>query len=180
MDLRRQGDGGPDYLEGDGIEPSNLSKQKVEEFACQVAKAGKFNPGNPVEDLVRRFGGRIRYQDMDDWLEQTGSIFVHKKWDFEIILPNYTSPRRDQFTLAHELGHYFLHSNQGEKPLVATRSGMSKRVEWEANWFAAGLLMPAEAFEEAYRKNHDSDVLAVQFGVSSEAASVRVRALGCE
>ena len=78
----------------------------------------------------------------------SGAIYVHGRGDFDIVLPQFTSPLRDRFTIGHELGHYFLHSRQGERPLVAYRQG-SGRLEWEANWFAAGLLMPKDEFLRA-------------------------------
>ena len=174
MSLRRSG---VQYAEN-SFDPCNLMKHEVEEYAETVARALEHEIGNPVEDCVESLGGRIAYQEMDEWIHEGGSIFVHAPLDFDILLPEYTSPRRDQFTIAHELGHYFLHSQQGEIPMVAFRRG-SGRVEWEANWFAAGLLMPREEFVQAYKVDPETDSLAIRFGVSRDAASVRKKALNC-
>lgn len=52
---------------------------------------------------------------------------------------------RDRFTLAHELGHYFMHRNVD---LAMSRIDSTYNVpayrksEWQANTFAAALLMP--------------------------------------
>jgi len=158
---------------------TNLSKDNIEHRAEEVARQVDFHPesNRPVLDIVRAHGGRLHYQDLEDWAEQTGSIFVHAPFDFDIALPKYTSPRRDRFTIAHELGHYFLHASQGERPLIAHRAGTGRK-EWEANWFAAALLMPREAFETAARRNPSPIALAKQFGVSRRAAEVRQEALG--
>lgn len=55
---------------------------------------------------------------------------------------------RGRFTAAHELGHWALHS--GLKPTMARSSGSStpayKCSEWQANQFAAALLMPFDFF----------------------------------
>lgn len=165
------------YIEGGSIAPTNLCKRKVEEFAESVAEVAEFEVGADPAVLVRRLSGRISYHDIDEWLNEDGSIYVHGKSNFDILLPHYTSPLRDRFTVAHELGHYFLHSNQGEQPIVAYRKG-STRIEWEANWFAAALLMPRDKFKAACAKIDNLAVIAAKFGVSTDAARVRRDALG--
>ena len=164
------------YLEGDSISPSNAYKAKVEEYAAQVASALHFEIGENPSTIVENLGGRVRYENMNELVDEAGSIFIHDKFDFDILLPEYTSPRRDRFTIAHELGHYFLHSSQGKKPIIAYRQG-STRIEWEANWFAAALLMPAERFRDSCRKYRNMTLVATEFGVSEDAAKVRERAL---
>jgi len=110
-------------------------------------------------------------------MEESGSIFVHAPNDFDILLAQYTSPIRDRFTLAHEIGHYYLHSNQGDNPIVATRKG-STRIEWEANWFAAELLMPRSEFQRIHRKLREWPAIACHFKVSVDAVKVRGSSLG--
>jgi Zn-dependent peptidase ImmA (M78 family) len=118
---------------------------------------------------------------MDDRNHGEGSVYVHALCDLDVVLPTVTSQRRDQFTVAHELGHYFLHSDQGRVPIVAYRLPARERgrTEWEANWFAAGLLMPAQAFREALLQ-HGKHIPAVAdcLNVSVQAAQVRAQVLG--
>lgn len=174
MRLRRRG---INYCET--LEPSFLRKADVEEYANNVRKAAKFEIGSSIASVVEdEFGGRIQYLDLDEWANETGSIYVHEPWDFDIVLPQYTSATRDQFTIAHELGHYFLHSEQGDRPIIATRNNEDTRVEWEANWFAAGLLMPADLFRKHFERLHDLDLIAAKFAVSRDAARVRCKVLG--
>lgn len=165
------------YTEGAAISPSNLRKESVEKYAEHVAEVFDFGAGDDPSDLVRVIGGRVHYQHLDDWLDEDGSIFVHADQDFDILLPTYTSPLRDRFTIAHELGHYFLHSDQGDLPIVAYRRG-STRIEWEANWFAASLLMPRAEFQEVCQGNGNLRRIAAHFSVSEDAARVRREALG--
>jgi predicted transcriptional regulator len=172
--LRRPG---VQYAEGDAIPPANVTKRAVEEYAHDLAGVADFQPGDSPIELAERLGGRIAYLQMDEWLAENGSIFVHGEADFDITLPRYTSPNRDHFTVAHELGHYFLHSEQGQVPIIAYRQG-STRIEWEANWFAASLLMPRKAFRDAWKKHSNLAMIASLFGVSQDAAEVRRRALG--
>lgn len=166
-----------EYTEGDEIVPCNLTKAEVEAYAGDLAIEADFSVGSDPAELVKRMTGRIHFQDIEEWFEEkTGSIFVHAPFDFDIYLPQYTSALRDRFTIAHELGHYFLHSEQGEGPIVAYRSG-STRIEWEANWFAAALLMPRKEFSESVNLGYNIARLASQFGVSQEAAKVRKEVL---
>ena len=109
-----------------GTAPANRSRRRFGRFV---------RPGQSLVDVVERLGGQIHYQELDDWIDEGGSILVHGAHDFDILLPLYTSPLRDQFTIGHELGHYFLHSKQGQRPLIAHRhAAASDRSEWEANW----------------------------------------------
>lgn len=153
-----------------------MRKERVEAYAENVAVFANFDVGDDPADIVEQLGGNIEFQELDEWASESGSIFVHDSCDFDILLSHYTSPLRDKFTVAHELGHYFLHSNQGDIPIIAHRAG-SGRVEWEANWFAAGLLMPSDRFKIAWKKYGDLSRVASEFGVSEDAARVRRDAL---
>ena len=170
---------GKEYVRGDQIDPCFLRKAHVEEFAEVIAKECEFQVGTDPKELVEDLNGRIHLLDIAELSNSntSGSIFVHGTEDFDICLPTYTSPLRDRFTIAHELGHYFLHSAQGDIPIVAFRNG-STRIEWEANWFAASLLMPKAEFRQAARLGLSVAALASRFGVSQEAARVRKEALG--
>ena len=166
------------YQAGDAIAPSNVWKRDVEKYAESVRKLVKLGANGDLKAAVCQLGGELQFRDLDSWAEESGSIYVHGPNDFDIILPQYTSPLRDRFTIAHELGHYFLHSRQGKTPLIATRKGTG-RVEWEANWFAAALLMPELEFREAAKRlDSDIDRIAGEFGVSRDAARVRKERLG--
>ncbi|MCC7491681.1 MAG: ImmA/IrrE family metallo-endopeptidase [Fimbriimonadaceae bacterium] len=167
------------------LKPCNRPKAEVERLAASIrerieAKLG-FKDGDDLRSVVHRLGGTIEYRSAMDWDADDGSIEVRGRNDFVIRLPQETTVTRDRFTIAHELGHYFLHANQGERTGKAARSGMDERVEWEANWFAGELLMPRAAYAEAY-KEHGGDLkpVAARFGVSVDAARVRRDVLGLD
>ena len=161
------------------LQPCNLSKLNVESYARKVADAAHYAIGADLKPVVDAFGGRLHYQDLDEWVSESGSIFVHGRRDFDLLLASHTSPLRDRFTIAHELGHYFLHARQGDRPIVANRECTNKRAEWEANWFAAALLMPESDVKSAWNNTADVDYIASRFGVSRAAATVRLRVLDC-
>lgn len=160
------------------LQPCNRRKADIERLASeirrQVDERLALAPDGDLRLVVEALGGRIEYCDVLDWSAEDGSIEIHGKHNFVIRLPQETTETRDRFTIAHELAHYFLHANQGERPGKATRSLMDQRVEWEANWFAAEFLMPEDAFKAARKAAHgDLRAVARHFGVSVAAARVR-------
>ncbi|GAB7021474.1 ImmA/IrrE family metallo-endopeptidase [Salidesulfovibrio brasiliensis] len=154
----------------------DYSKQEVIEVA-QGVRDNYFHSDyswDGLQNLLNDLGGELVYVDSDD-LEE--SLLIHGDGSFTIYLPHHTSDRRDYFTIAHELGHYFLHwEDDGEETPFCR--GESNLVEWQANWFAAELLMPTDEFTEAAEEcGNDVNELADQFGVSRSAVSVRLEVL---
>ncbi len=104
--------------------------------------------------------------------------------------------RRHRFTIAHELGHWICHALQGAAPAVtycrqtdlpeSLESHMRARyaprdhLEREANTFAAGLLMPAQAVRTAWQELGDLFAIATHFDVSPTAMHWRLQGLGLE
>jgi IrrE N-terminal-like domain len=157
-------------------EPSTLSYEAIREYAERVGehyniydRAGTAD----MMDLVHRLGGRVAYADSIE------SLHVNGPGDFIIYLPKVTSSRRDRFTIAHELGHYFLHYlHPGRGVVAGFGRGMRNRAETQANVFASSLLMPAQPFGEAFKRaNGDFFRIARLFEVSEEAAEVRAKVL---
>jgi Zn-dependent peptidase ImmA (M78 family) len=170
--------------------PTNASKANVHAFAERVAQSFMFAPGDPLEPFVARLGGRIQYRDAIGFESRLPeSIVVMSESDFVIFLPTMTSVERDRFTIAHELGHYFLHypmckQKDPNAQMVATRwvdtsNSLQQRAEWEANWFAAAFLMPVTAFTNAIKNfGRDFARIAGRFVVSTQAAEIRAKTLG--
>ena len=155
----------------------NKPKEEIYNLANSLFTKHNLGPGFDIVQFVEKeFQAHITYVDLSKWEEsEGGSIVVHGKNKFNIYISNFTGTLRDRFTIAHELGHYILHSNCGEKKIHATRFG-SDRKEWEANWFAAGLLMPTSLFTELYSKEGIKEPfhLASIFLVSIPAINVRI------
>ncbi len=82
-----------------------------------------------------------------------------------------------RFTLAHELGHYFLHSNQ---PIPLQRAtGVSNHKayldsEWQANTFAGELLVDSRIVAASRLSALEIEDL---FGVSNQTANIQWREL---
>lgn len=110
--------------------------------------------------------------------------------DFEILFNEKDMPRRQRFTIAHELGHFFLHLDKTGNQTIICLKDEFDWLETEANNFAAELLMPREMFLlellkllEKYRKPlEDCKARVIQglsdiFEVPFEAAKIRVKEL---
>lgn len=130
--------------------------------------------GESLAAWVKENKGRICYRDGN-----SETLEVGEDGSFTIFLPQHTSKLRDNFTLAHELGHLFLHAGwPNPKAGKYGRCGVRNPQEWEANNFAGELLMPEREVKKFVRQNgaspHD---LAFKFKVSPMAASVRLEVL---
>jgi len=160
---------------------SRLSYSAIAAYAEQIAREHDVIDGNGFVDvhaLLYKLGGEIEVDDRAESLE------VRNPGDFTVIIPTHTSRLRDRFTIAHELGHYFLHYRAPDKFRVGDRVSTFTRLgrnvaETQANVFASNLLMPAENFKDTFvRHNGDIVPVAENFGVSVPAAKVRAEYLG--
>jgi Zn-dependent peptidase ImmA (M78 family) len=163
------------------------SKANVEKFAEDIADHVKFLPGDSIEELVERVGGNLVVGSSGSGDAESGSIVANAVDDFVIYVSRHTSLKRDRFTIAHELGHLLLHLDPIKKldpnaGMRATRwvdetDQSQKRAEWEANWFAAGFLMPSAHFVEDHNALGLVGVIS-KYGVSATAAEIRAKSLG--
>jgi hypothetical protein len=146
-------------------------------------------PVDPVS-VIGRLGGELEYTD----LEKEVYAEIHRTpTGFKVELAIGQSPTRERFTLAHELGHLFLHMGYLEPDVWSKSSpyfdgafrrteGDYRQEELEANEFAASFLMPAEHFKHVAEEHFDPvtssfhiPAIANYFGVSREAAVYRGR-----
>lgn len=143
--------------------------------------------GFDIITLVKQLGGKVIFVDdiyMDAYLEKDGNGFV-------IYLDSSKSSKRQRFSIAHELGHLFLHLKYLDQSYWSSLSVESSRVyryghdveELEANEFAAELLMPYNEFSKIvkdYSSNGNINLLLLseQFNTSVDAVKYRGHNLG--
>lgn len=160
---------------------NNLTQDIIDCYNIQI-------PVQNIDDIVKTLGGRIEEQfDFDNMAD--GSI---KKQDggFIIYVSPFQNDKRRKFTIAHELGHLFLHMGyrinlklwNDQKDATYYRGGNSL-MEYQANEFAAALLMPKDKYKEIMDQytvgnKVETDKIADYFGVSVSAASNRGKFLG--
>lgn len=103
------------------------------------------------------------------------------KAGYRIVVNGRDNPRRQRFTMAHEVAHYILHRDLLRGDLIDDalyRSrALSDDYEAQADRFAAQILLPAGAVREAFRRNKALAPLAKLFEVSDSALRIRLREL---
>ena len=109
---------------------------------------------------------------------------------FEILVNRNDIKSIQRFTIAHELGHYFLHQDflkdeevfidnmyritESDKPSIEDL----KKKEKEVDYFAGALLMNRTLLEKMHKENNSIKELAEIFNVSVSAMTVRLDILG--
>ena len=133
------------------------------------------NPPVPIEDIIERglnvslsYSDLKKKLDLDDVL---GATFVDRK-----VICVDESLLRDRlegrlcFTFAHEAGHWVLHREhinracrQGaaESFIFCRIKDAKQKIEWQADYFAACLLMPEPAVKQAFYKCYGSGPLTL-------------------
>lgn len=129
-----------------------------------------------LDKILRNLGGRVAVDGLPR--DRPESLVVHGPGDFTIFVPANTSRARDRFTIAHELGHLVLHDDPTAAPPRAFYRYGRNRPETEANAFAGALVMPRDAFIDAWTaSNATAALVAERFGISRSAAEVRAKVL---
>ncbi|MEP8628274.1 ImmA/IrrE family metallo-endopeptidase [Enterobacter mori] len=127
-----------------------------------------------LDSFILKLGIVLNRTIMDS--DISGKLEKNKSGVWEISVNALHHPRRQRFTLAHELGHYFLHRNQSniftDKSLY--RGKEMNSMEYEANNFAGAILMPKDELVSFLQKSNDIDCIADHFNVSALAAKIRV------
>jgi len=145
-------------------------------------------PPVPVDKIAKKLNLLLVPVPADD--EISGAI-VRKDGRVVIAVNPAHHINRQRFTIAHELGHYFLHEglqqHVDQNFRVAWRNAdSSKAINWieiQANRFAAELLMPTSFLKndlDALDKIDKRTValLATKYVVSPEAMKIRLSQLG--
>lgn len=170
-----------------------MTRDTVEAKAQRLLRKFQISgPPVPVDSIAAVEDIQI-VRSSGDWNE---SGFLLRQHGTTIIGVNSrNSPRRQRFTIAHELGHYCLHKG---KPLIVDQSVMvnkrndvssqaTSQEEIEANQFAAALLMPDPWVKRASQaqfatgvssRDHLVTALAREFDVSVDAMGWRLINLG--
>ena len=168
-----------------------LSRIELEDIGSPAGLAKRIHELDPnlplafgIEDLCRRL-------DISDIHDKSISSFAaalimhpDKAWG-EILVAKGTPPQRRRFSIGHELGHFLIPSHRPDHghrfscsaaDLLASDNGAAehaRRMEAEANRFAAELLMPARRIRTNIRSRQPDLAeivrLANEFEVSKAA-----------
>jgi len=156
------------------LQKSDIADKAVDLIQSYQARLGRaVSPPIPVEDIIERhLKLNLDYVDFteatdlkNDMKNVFGATYVGRRLiAISKILLNDKNEGRLCFTCAHEAGHWVLHSSLIE---TAARTGREPRTgaeavfcrekdartpaEWQADYFAACLLLPEEAVRAAFK-----------------------------
>ena len=163
-------------------------EQFLDEKAVKIFKKYKNNIPFKIVEFAKDLGINVYLDDeMPDNI--SGKIEKDSNGVFSCVLNSKHSVTRHIFTIAHELGHYFRHQeyfkthNSLEEPLYnqftkdrVAQTDEQKRMEQEANEFAAELLMPEITVKDKWHKFQGSVAkMARYFNVSELAMAFRIK-----
>lgn len=133
-----------------------MSKKHSETEALRILADVKVDkPSINLKRIANSLGATIRYVPLDENL--SGSIFIDGN-SAKIAVNSFHHPNRQRFTIAHEIGHLVLHSQQFQNTIHVDKkfqmyrnensSRGTDRLEIQANSFASELLMPTFLLEK--------------------------------
>ncbi len=165
------------------------SREEIEKEAALILKRHGINtlPVDPVL-LANREGIKVSNAVFTD---DNISGLVAKRGNVTQFLINQNEPPyRKRFTIAHELGHHFLHLlSDGEhiitnvdlfrEPIAPEKDiDDDRKMDVQANYFASAILMPEEFVKAEFEEDKEVKSLARKFNVSIEAMAYRLNNLG--
>jgi Zn-dependent peptidase ImmA (M78 family) len=160
-----------------GASPIKLNVESMLDYASHK----RLYSGNllNLEDLIKEYNITIEKKTLPS--EMSGKLTKEGE-NWTIIINSKHSESRQRYTLAHEFAHYCLHrdDNSEFEDMAFFRKEENKTVmEYEANQFAAELLMPERDVRNAIVENILSlKELSKLFGVSLIAMRYRLIELG--
>lgn len=161
--------------------------ENIEDFTKQILLDNDMLYKVPVDvvKIAKAYGINVYVAELSN--EISGAIRHNSETDnFEILVNKNNVEARQRFTIAHELGHYFLHRDMLKDSDVhidtlyraTTQTNVNtKEQEREVDYFAGALLMNRIAIEKLI-DNYTVADLAELFKVSSSAMAVRLDILG--
>ncbi len=165
-------------------------RQEIEDRAWEILTQHGLTtvPVNPIS-VAKAMGIQVLKAEF----QQEGVAgLIQKEGDrVSLYVNEHEHPNRQRFTIAHELGHYFLHlqtlpsggfadtrslyRNPGDLDRLNPKEREEER---QANQFAAALLMPEPRIRALAPALGSIEELARTFRVSLDAMGIRLRDLG--
>ena len=169
-----------------------VRRKRIRTTACEILdKFGITEPPVSIKQIAEKLGVKLQFQPLESDL----SGIMYSSGENSIIGVNDYHPQtRQNFTIAHELGHFLLHQNEVLRVDHAAhakfRNSLSSKginaEEVEANLFAAEILMPQQFISADLENSSIVDILdddfinqlAKRYDVSTQALLIRLIRLG--
>ena len=146
-------------------------------LADAYGSIGKVSTPVDVHKIAEYLGLKIQTGEIKD--EDVSAIFQKK--ENRIIIQRSDVGTRQNFSIAHEIGHFVLHKDKEEdifhREEATNLDREDKKEEQEANVFAAALLMPEFFVKRLWAQFPDVLIIADAFKVSQVAAYYRLKNL---
>jgi Zn-dependent peptidase ImmA (M78 family) len=162
-------------------QPRYISHDTIEELARQIVTDSGMDPMDfgslDVTKLAQSLGCTVEEVDFDP---DTISAKAQKRADgtYLIQVSRKDGPKRQRFSIAHEVSHIVLHDDEEfveyRKPLSDYDDPAMLYKEVQANMLASALLMPKDLVKKVWEETKDIDDLAEIFKVSRSAAYYRL------
>lgn len=164
------------YL-GEGGQIPYLNKQKIVDWAEEVLEEyyGERRFPVDVEEICDELGisilpisGLAKAKRIDAFISMDFKSIYVDAYEYE------KESNRYRFSVAHELGHYFLHRkyypsnvNEAEKWIKISQSILNNYAEFQANFFAGSLLVPEEELVRVLDYEFDGSFVRNYWNASS-------------
>jgi Zn-dependent peptidase ImmA (M78 family) len=142
----------------------------------------------PVEEIASRAQIKISRAPSKDF----SGLLIRKDGHALIGVNDDEAPVRQRFTIAHELGHFYLHPNKDAFVDYRNHKDNNKDAattikERQANMFAAALLMPRKSLMKDFNNiakgltdDEACTILSKRYEVSDDAMKFRLKNLGLQ
>lgn len=157
---------------------------KIESITSLIREKTGFNDTLIVDvsEIAKQLGFEVYEDDFNGNDDISGKVIIDSdSKKFEIYVNKKESEERKRFTIAHELGHVFLHaSSKGTYQDTFYRGQCYDefdRLEYQANLFASSLLMPKDTVKKLWNDFKKIEPISKFFVVSEDAAKIRLKNL---
>lgn len=153
-----------------------LSKDKIEQFTLEIRQKFKikgcyFDIIKFMEVVIPAVDSSFNFEYVDELPENAYAYYDPSENVIRVLCSVYENAcnnvGRDRFTIAHEIGHYFLHRYGFSFARTEGNVPAYRDPEWQANTFASFLLIPREQ-----TKCMDVEKISQMCGVSNQAAEI--------
>lgn len=153
------------------------TKNEIENMSEMILAELNFSDTNAVDviKVAKELGFTVYKSKFEK--DDIDGIVINSTEEKSIHVNESQIHQRQRFTIAHEIGHIVLHHDMDANyEMVDYRisGGEFDQKEFEANSFAAALLMPKEKVTQVWNDLRDVDDVADLFQVSKRAASIRL------
>lgn len=148
----------------------------MDDSAIQIIRSHQRQPPVDVFAIASALGLRVSRHFLGE--DVAGKIRKYFGGKYEIVINKEDHPRRQRFTVAHEISHFVLHRDLIGDEFVEDamyRGPLGGAAETQANRLAADILMPHFLIRPLWRDGvRQPEELARRFDVSASAMAIRL------